>query len=81
MKQNKFLYYLKTRLDSGKLAWFVVAANDFIKLELLKKKIAANQPCDIRDYAEILHGGYEPAAPQEILDSVNQKYGTNFNNN
>ena len=78
--QNKFLYYLNTKLESGKLAWFVVAANDIIKLELLKKKIATNQPYDIRDYAEILHAGYEPAAPQEILDSVNQEYGTNFSN-
>lgn len=80
MIQKKHLYYLKTVLESGKSAWFIVAANDNIKLELLKKRIADNDPYDIKDYARVLRAGFAPEAPQEVLDHINSEHGTSFSN-
>ena len=80
MIQQKHLYYLNANLKSGKPAWYIIKAFDNIKLALLQKLIADNKPYNIRDYAEILYGGYEAVAPQQVLDEVNSKFGTNFTN-
>jgi len=72
------LYYLRTIVSDGLDAWFIAGFSSKMKLELLKRKIADNQPYDLREYAEILYAGHEKEAPQELLDDVNREYGTCF---
>ena len=51
-------------------------ANGTYDPEFIRKNTGYN----VRELGEILYAGYEPKAPQQVLDAINQEYGTKFTN-
>jgi hypothetical protein len=47
------------------------------KLELFKKFRKGDQ-CKLSQYGEVIKFGFDTSPPQQVIDEINAKYGTDF---
>ena len=69
-------YYLNAKLNDDEFAWYFVLVNP--AKESAFKALDFTKPFTITDYGQIIESGYGDSAPSDVIDNINNAYGTKF---
>lgn len=76
-RERNLVYYIRSTPVGKENCWFFLKLNPF-KRDSFNRVMSGINDFDLADYGEILHSGYGDQAPQELKQTMSEKYGVKY---